>query len=75
MITQLPKKEEGEGIFLPSDINSLRERLKILLGEFNAGNRATRSEIVSIVDNLLERKKIKKEEAREINNYLQNVNF
>ena len=43
---------------------------KILLGEFNAGNRAARNEIVAIVDNLLERKKIKKEEAREINNYL-----
>ena len=64
----------GKGIFLPSDINSLRQRLKVLLAEFNAGNRATRNEIVSIVDNLFERSKIKKEEVREINNYIQNVN-
>ena len=71
----LAKKEEGYGIFLPSDINSLRERLKVLLAEFNVGNRATRNEIVAIVDNLVERKKLKKEEAREINNYLQNVNY
>ena len=76
LINQLPKKEErGEGIFLPSDINSLRERLRLLLAEFNAGNRVTRNEIVAIVDNLVERKKLKKVEAREINNYLQNVNF
>ena len=71
----LSKKEEGYGIFLPSDINSLRQRLKVLLGEFNAGNRAARNEIVAIVDNLVERKKLKKVEAREINNYLQNVNY
>ena len=71
LITQLlPKPEVGEGIFLPSDINSLRQRLKILLAEFNAGNRATRNEIVSIVDNLWERKKIQKEEVKEINNYI-----
>ena len=66
----LTKPEVGQGIFLPSDINSLRQRLKILLAEFNAGNRATRNEIVSIVDNLWERKKIQKEEVKEINNYI-----
>ncbi len=71
----LLKKEEGSGIFLPSDINSLRERLKVLLAEFNVGNQVTRNEIVAIVDNLVERKKLKKEEAQEINNYLQNVNY
>ena len=70
LISQLLPKIEGRGIFLPSDINSLRQRLKVLLAEFNAGNGATRNEIVSIVDNLFERKKIKKEEVREINNYI-----
>lgn len=67
-------KEEGSGIsFLPTDINSLHHRLKVLLAEFNAGNRATRNEIVAIVDNLVERKKLRNDEAREINEYLQNV--
>ena len=73
LLTQI--KKEGEGIFLPSDINSLQQRLKVLLAEFNAGNRATRNEIVAIVDNLVERNKLKRIEAREINNYLQDVNY
>ena len=46
--------ENGEGItFLPSDIKGLQHRLRLLLGEFKAGNRATRNEIIGIVDNLL----------------------
>ncbi len=66
--------QEGSGIsFLPSDIGSLQEKLNLLLGEFNAGNRATRNEIVAIVDNLISRKKIKREEVKDINNYLKNV--
>ena len=64
----------GEGIsFLPSDINSLHQDLKVLLAEYKAGNRATRNEIVAIVDNLLGRKQMQKSEAQEINNYLENV--
>ena len=63
--------EDGDGIsFLPTDINSLHQRLNVLLGEFTAGNRATRNEIVAIVDNLVGRKKIKKCEVKEINDYL-----
>ena len=66
--------EDGEGItFLPSDIKSLQHRLRLLLGEFKAGNRATRNEIVSIVDNLLERNKISKTDAKDISNFLQNA--
>ena len=66
--------EEGKGItFLPSDIKSLQHHLRLLLGEFKAGNRATQNEIVSIVDNLLERKKISKTEAKDISNFLQNA--
>ena len=64
----------GTGItFLPSHIKSLQHHLRLLLGEFKAGNRATQNEIVAIVDNLLERKKISKTEAEDINNFLQNV--
>ena len=71
--TQILSKE-GKGItFLPSDIKSLQHHLRLLLGEFKAGNRATQNEIVAIVDNLLERKKISKTEAEDINNFLQNA--
>ena len=71
--TQILSKE-GKGItFLPSDIKSLQHHLRLLLGEFKAGNRATQNEIVSIVDNLLERKKISKTEAKDISNFLQNA--
>ena len=73
-LTQLFNIKKGLGIsFLPSDINSLHDRLKILLAEFNAGNRATRNEIVAIVDNLNKRKQIGKTEAKDITNYLQNA--
>ena len=64
----------GDGItFLPSDMNSLAQHLQLLLAEFKAGNRATQNEIVAIVDNLVERKSLSKEEAKEINRFLQNV--
>jgi hypothetical protein len=68
----LTTKYDGSGIvFLPSDINSLEEKLNLLLGEFNAGNRAeTRNQIVAIVDYLLQKQIISKNEAKEINNYL-----
>ena len=67
-------EEEGEGIsFLPSDVNSLKKRLNILLAEFQAGNGATRNEIVAIVDNLVKRNKMKIDYANDINNYIQNV--
>ena len=67
----LAKEYDGSGVeFLPSDINSLEEKLNLLLGEFNAGNRATRNEIVAIVDYLLEKRIITKPEAKNINNFL-----
>ena len=71
----LQKNEEyGKGIsFLPSDVNSLNNRLNILLAEFKAGNGATRNEIVAIVDNLVKRKKMKIDNANNINYYIQNV--
>ncbi len=61
----------GEGIsFLPGDINSLLMKLRLLLAEYNAGNGATRPEIVAITDNLLQRKKLTKVEAKEISNHV-----
>ncbi len=65
----LERLKMGDGIsFLPSDINSLHQELKVLLVEYKAGNRAARNEIVAIVDNLLGRKQMKKSEALDINN-------
>ncbi len=62
--------EGGEGItFLPSDIKSLQHRLRLLLGEFKAGNRAT-GIIVGIVDNLLERNRISKIDTKDISDFL-----
>ena len=68
------EEKGGGGIsFLPSDVNSLNKRLNILLAEFQAGNGATRNEIVAIVDNLVKRNKMKITVANNINNYIQNV--
>ena len=70
----LGEEEEGDGIsFLPSDVNSLKKRLDVLLAEFQAGNGATRNEIVAIVDNLVKINKMKIDYANDINNYIQNV--
>ena len=72
LLHYLATEYDGSGIvFLPSDINSLEEKLNLLLGEFNAGNRAeTRNEIVAIVDYLLQKRIISKSEAKGINDYL-----
>ena len=57
------EKKEGEGIILPGDINSLKERLQLLCGERAAGNiEATTPEIVSILDECLRRNHISKRE-------------
>ena len=64
---------EGNGlVFLPGDIKGLETKLTYLLGEYRAGNRtSTRSEIVSILDELLRRKSISRREYNDINNFLQ----
>jgi hypothetical protein len=64
----------GDGIvqFLPGDIKGMTTKLNLLLAEYAAGNRSTltRNEIVSILDELLRRKKISRKEYTEINSYL-----
>ena len=64
--------QKGDGIvFLPSDINSLEEKLNLLLAEFRAGNRAaTRNQIIAIVDKLEEKGILDREEVQNINDYL-----
>jgi hypothetical protein len=71
ILKHLEENYVGSGVvFLPSDINNLEEKLNLLLGEFNAGNRATRNEIIAIVDYLLQKRIISKTEAKSINNFL-----
>ena len=55
---------DGEGIkFLPGDINGLLDRLKLLYAERRAGNIiSTTSEIVAILDELLRRKQITRQQ-------------
>ena len=64
----------GDGIvqFLPGDIKGLETKLNYLLGEYRAGNRSsyTRNEIVSILDELLRRKRISRKEYQDINTFL-----
>ena len=65
------KEEVGSGIkFLPSDIKGLSTKLNLLLAEYVAGNRATRNEIVGILDELLRRGRLSRKEYSEINTYL-----
>ena len=64
----------GSGVqFLPGDIKGLQNRLTYLLAEYRAGNnRSTRNEIVSILDELLRRRRISRKEYRDINSFLDN---
>lgn len=56
-------QHEGTGIILPSDINSLKERLQLVSAERAAGNiKATTPEIVAILDELLHQNYISKQE-------------
>ena len=58
------EEKEGTGIqFLPGDINGLIEQLRLLLGEYRAGNKSsTRNKIVAILDQLLRRNYLNQEE-------------
>ena len=68
----MKKKTEGSGvIFLPGTIKALTEKLKLLIGEYSAGNTTTRNEIVSILDVLHKRKLMTEKEYTAINNLLQ----
>ena len=58
--------------YLPGDIKGLETKLNYLLAEYRAGNRSsTRNEIVSILDELLRRRKISRKEYKDINTFLQ----
>ena len=57
--------------FLPKDVNNLKEKLQLLLGEYIAVNKTTCNLIVAILDNLRGRKKINEKECNYMNSLLQ----
>ena len=66
--------QDVDGIqFLPGEIKGLETKLNYLLAEYRAGNRSspTRNQIVSILDELLRRKRISRKEYRDIDTFLQ----
>ena len=58
------KRQEGTGIqFLSGDVNGLIRQLRLLLGEYCAGNKSsTRNKIVAILDQLLRRNYLNQKE-------------
>ena len=61
------RTEEGSGVILPGDINSLKKRLQLVCAERAAGNiKATTPEIVAILDELLRQNYISKAEYNEV---------
>ena len=62
----------GDGVnFLPADIKSLKRKLQVLVGEFLAGNKTTRNQIVAVLDNLRERRIIGEKEYSRVSKLLQ----
>ena len=71
-VSWLNKDNGGDGIkFLPGDIKGLETKLNYLLAGYRAGNRSslTRNQIVSILDELMRRKRISRKEYRDINTF------
>ena len=68
------EEKTGKGIniqYLPGDIKGLQTKLNYLLAEYRAGNRlSTRNEIVTILDELLRRRKISRKEYKDINAFV-----
>ena len=65
------EEEEGSGVkYLPSTIKALKEKLAVLLGEYQAGNTTTRNELVPVLDQLRSRKAISESKYRAINSAL-----
>ncbi len=63
--------KDGSGIkFLPSTIKALREKLDLLIGEYKAGNTATRNELIAVLDQLRSRKAVTEDDYKAINSAL-----
>ena len=57
-------------MFLPSTIKALGERLKVLVGEFMAGNTTTRNELIAVLDQLRSRNAITETKYTTISSHL-----
>ena len=58
-------------IILPDNVDKLRKRLTLLIGEYSAGNKSMFNEINAILDILLKKRIIDK---RKVRNILQSIN-
>ena len=70
------KKEEDSGedggsiAYLPGTIKALKDKMNLLYGEYKAGNRTTRNELVAVLDQLRSRKAISEKEYEAVNSTL-----
>ena len=66
------EEKEGRGgvKYLPSTIKALKEKLAVLLAEYQAGNTTTRNELVPVLDQLRSRKAISESKYRAITSTL-----
>ena len=65
------EEDGGDGIsFLPNTIKALKEKMNLLYGEYQAGNRTTRNELVAVLDQLRSRKAISEKRYEAINSTL-----
>ena len=70
------KKEEDSGedggsiSYLPGTIKALKDKMNLLYGEYKAGNRTTRNELVAVLDQLRSRKAISEKEYEAVNSTL-----
>ena len=62
-----PVKKGGSVYFLPSDIDGLWQKLKLLRAEYKAGNKTTRNELVAVLDELKRRDQITDDEYSKLN--------
>ena len=60
----------GSVSFLPSDIDGLWQKLKLLRAEYKSGNKTTRNELVAVLDELKQQGGITEEEYAKLNTSL-----
>ena len=58
-------------LFYPNNVDKLKKRLTLLIGEYSAGNKSMFNEINAILDILLKKRIFDK---REVRNILQSIN-
>ena len=53
-------------VILPDNVEELKKRLTLLLGEYSAGNKSMFNEINAVLDILLKKRKINKKQLQNI---------